>query len=138
MSCFLSYHIIPSVYRTGLGLGMVPSVQGPGLTPSLLVQLEPHCTAPPNMFKLVQLGSQCRGTPTSNMNKLLHYVAHTVGKWVVSIQLKCLLATDSAKFSSSKTWTVHIKSDASSVTTEHFFISKIGFVDALNGAVHVF
>ena len=46
----------------------------------------------PDMFKLVQLGPHCTGTPPSpNIFKLVHYEARTVGKRAVDIRLKCLL-----------------------------------------------
>ena len=39
----------------GLGIGLVPSVQSLGLTPTLLVQLEPYCTAPLTCSNLLNL-----------------------------------------------------------------------------------
>ena len=90
-------------YRPPTNCTSVPE-QGPG----------PHFTgswlylyrAPPlDMFKLVQLGPHCTGTPPFRASphpsvqppphptqfRLVHCEARTVGKWAVSIRLKCLL-----------------------------------------------
>ena len=62
------------------------AVQGPAPNTFKLVQIGPHCTASPVMFKLVQLGLP------RDMFKLVHYYkAWTVGKRAVGIRLKCLL-----------------------------------------------
>ena len=44
---------------------------------------------PPDMFKPVQLGPHC--TPPPDIFKLIHYEVRTVGKWAVGILLECLL-----------------------------------------------
>ena len=49
--------------------------------------------APPDMFKLVQLGHHSSGHQPPDMFKLVHYEACTVGKRAVGILLECFLFT---------------------------------------------
>ena len=73
-------HVCLSVCSHG-----IPSYRAP------LLCTEP---APPlDMFKLVQLGPHCTGTPPlpQDIFKLVHYDAHTVGKLAVGILLEYFL-----------------------------------------------
>ena len=47
------------------------------------------------MFKFVQLGLHCTGTPPSplDMFKFNHYEARTIDEWPVGIRLKCLIVS---------------------------------------------
>ena len=74
------------------------TVHGPGPTSDMfkLVELGPHCTGtpPPDMFKLVhyvRLEPDCTGTATPNILKLVHYEARTVGKRAIHILLESFL-----------------------------------------------
>ena len=79
-------------------------VQGPGpstLPHNLLFRalaLAPSCKgpgpAPPDMFKLVQLGPHCAGMLPGHV----HHEAKAVGRRAVGIRLKCLLVVDTWKF----------------------------------------
>ena len=108
---------LPSTYKFKQALVKAPgpwllALSGQGLPwpcPGLPLVKDLHClgvTPSPHMFKLVQLGSHCTGTPrhiqtcstwTSlyrdplDIFKLVHYEPCTVYKWAVGISLECFL-----------------------------------------------